>query len=77
MRTTLSIALAVLSLVAMAYFALMIWRAPTFADVLLEHGYQERGWTAEKLARRIRLLAGVGAALGLVGLAVALVRLFG
>jgi len=64
--------LGVLALVALAYFALIAWRADEFAAALLHRGWDKRGWTQPRLALRLRLVgvAGVVVAVAAVGLAV-------
>jgi hypothetical protein len=64
--------LALLELVALAYFAWLAWKAPLFARVLLNRGYEAKGWTGPRLTARLRLLGIVGSAvaLGAIGLAV-------
>ena len=53
----------VLAAVALAYFALLAANPEPIARVLLARGYAERGWTQDRLARRVRLLALAGAVL--------------
>ncbi len=64
--------LGVLALVAAAYFALIAWRADSFASALLHRGWAEKGWTQARLTARLRVLGVVGVlvSLGAMGLAV-------
>lgn len=70
--TVVPVILGLLALVALAYFALIAWRAEEFAGALLHRGWDKRGWTQPRLALRLRLIgiAGVAVAVAAVGLAV-------
>ncbi len=68
---------AVLAAVAAAYFGVLLWRAASFARVLLNRGYAERGFTEAGLTLRLRVLGLVGLALSVAGLGVAIVRILG
>ena len=76
-RSAIMVFMAFLEFVALAYFALMIWRAEALAAVLLRRGYEARGWTLTRLARRLRLLGVVGAIVALIAVAVAVAKVFG
>jgi hypothetical protein len=68
------IMLAVLELIALAYFVFMTWRADALAAVLLRRGYGARGWTQERLTRRLRLLGVVGATVALAAVVIAIAK---
>lgn len=57
----------------LAYFALLAAKPRPLARILLRRGYEDRGWTEQRLAARIRVLgvAGVLVALAAILLAVA------
>jgi len=69
--------IAFLALVAVAYFAILIWKAESFARALMGRGYEQRGWDEGRLAGRLRLLGLAGLVLALVSLAVASFRVVG
>ena len=69
--------LGVLELVALAYFALVIWRAESLAAILLRRGYKDRGWTEARLAWRLRLLGVLGVALAIAAIAIAATKVVG
>jgi hypothetical protein len=71
------VVLAVLELVALAYFAFVIWRAEALAAILLRAGYGDRGWTEARLASRLRLLGFVGATVALAAVGVAARKVVG
>jgi len=64
-----------LATVALAYFATLAARPRPVARILLTRGYAERGWTQERLATRVRLLALAGAVLAGAAIVLA-VKLF-
>jgi hypothetical protein len=76
-RPALMVLLAVLELVALAYFVFMVWRADGLAEVLLRRGYEQRGWTRERLAARLRVLGIVGILVALGAIGVAVVKMVG
>lgn len=69
--------LAVLELVALAYFAYVIWRAEGLASILMRGGYEARGWTQPKLASRLRLLGIVGVVVAVAAMGIAAMKAFG
>lgn len=69
--------LAFLAAIAVAYFALVVWRAGTLSGVLLRRGYADKGWTEERLTKRVRLLGVVGLSLSVITLLGAFMRLIG
>lgn len=73
---TKGILLAVVSGVAALYFGVVLWRAASLAGVLMRTGYEEKGWTAPRLAARIRFVGIAGCVLSVVALVVSLVRAF-
>jgi len=66
--------LGALELVALAYFAFVIWRAEALAAVLLKRGYQSRGWTQPRLAFRLRLLGIAGVVLAIAAMVIAVMK---
>jgi hypothetical protein len=76
-RPVLMIFLGVLELVALAYFALVIWRAEALAAVLLRGGYAAKGWTLPRLASRLRLLGIVGVVVAVAAIVIALAKVVG
>lgn len=54
---------ALLAACALVYFAILAARPQPIARVLLSRGYEQRGWTQERLANRVRLLGLAGAVL--------------
>jgi hypothetical protein len=69
--------LGVLELVALAYFALVIFRAEALAAILLRGGYAARGWTLPRLASRLRLLGVVGVVIALAAVVIAVTKVVG
>ena len=69
--------LAVLELVALAYFAFMIWRAEGLATILMRGGYEARGWTQEKLASRLRMLGIIGVVVAVAAMGIAATKALG
>jgi hypothetical protein len=67
----------VLAAVALAYFALLAANPQPIARVLLPRGYALRGWTQERLARRVRFLALAGAVLSGAAIVLAVKLLIG
>ena len=76
-RPALMALLGVLALVALAYFALVAWRAEALAAVLLRGGYEARGWTQERLATRLRILGVIGVVVAVAAVAVAVSKMVG
>ena len=76
-RPALMIFLGVLELVALAYFALVIWRADALAAVLLRGGYAARGWTEPRMASRLRLLGVVGVVVAIAAVVIAVTKVIG
>ena len=76
-RPALMALLGVLALVALAYFALIVWRAESLAAVLLRGGYGARGWTQARLVSRLRLLGAVGVIAALAAVVVAVSKIVG
>jgi hypothetical protein len=69
--------LAVLELVALGYFAFMVWRAEGLATILMRGGYEARGWTQARLASRLRLLGIVGIIAAVAAMVIAATKAFG
>jgi hypothetical protein len=69
--------LIVLDLVALAYFAFVIWRADGLATILLRSRYSERGWTQARMTSRLRLLGSVGVAVAVVTAGIAVTKMVG
>jgi hypothetical protein len=76
-RPALMVLLAVLELVALAYFLLVFWRAEALAAILLRGGYGARGWTQARMASRLRLLGAAGALVALVAVVIASLKVVG
>jgi hypothetical protein len=76
-RPALMVFLGVLELVALAYFALVIWRAETLAAILMRGGYAARGWTLPRLASRLRVLGVVGAVVAVAAVVIAVTKVVG
>ena len=76
-RPALMVFLGVLELVALAYFALVIWRAEALAAILLRGGYAAKGWTLPRLASRLRLLGIVGVVVAVAAIVIALAKVAG
>jgi hypothetical protein len=76
-RSVLMVLLGVLELVALSYFAFVIWRAEALAAVLLKRGYEARGWTQPRLVFRLRLLGIAGVALALAAVGIAATKVVG
>ena len=70
-RPALMMLLGALALFALAYFALVAWRAEVLARILLRRGYQARGWTETRLALRLRIVGVVGAVVALAAVTLA------
>ena len=76
-RPGLMVFLGVLELVALAYFALVIWRAEALAAILLRGGYGARGWTEARLASRLRLLGVAGVVVAVAAVVIAGTKVIG
>jgi len=73
-RPAIMILMGVLELFALAYFALVIWHAEALAAVLLRRGYEARGWTATRLASRLRFIGIAGAAVAIAAMVIAAMK---
>jgi len=73
-RPAIMIVMGVLELVALAYFALIIWHAEALAAVLLRRGYEARGWTAARLTSRLRFIGVAGATVAVVAVGIAVAK---
>jgi hypothetical protein len=60
-----------LAVIALAYFGLLAAQPQAIARILLSRGYAERGWTQERLAGRVRVLAILGAVVALAAIVLA------
>jgi hypothetical protein len=67
----------VLDLVILGYFALLAVSPRPISRVLMSRGYESQGWTEDRLAKRVRVLASVGAAIAVVALVGIVWRLIG
>jgi hypothetical protein len=67
----------VLEALALAYFVLLAARPQPIARILLRRGYEERGWTEERLASRVRLIGVAGAAVAGAAILLAIVKFVG
>jgi hypothetical protein len=67
----------VLALLVLAYFVLMAARPEPFGRILLARGYEEKGWTEQRLTARVRLLGVVGVVLALAAILLAIVKFVG
>lgn len=76
-RPVLMALLAVLELVALAYFAFVILRAEGLAAILMRGGYEARGWTQAKLASRLRLLGAMGIVVAIAAVVIASMKVVG
>ena len=74
-RPALMMLLGALALFALAYFALVAWRAEVLARILLRRGYQARGWTETRLALRLRIVGVVGAVVALAAVTLAVSKI--
>ncbi|HEY5540573.1 MAG TPA: hypothetical protein VIL41_03860 [Coriobacteriia bacterium] len=63
--------------IVFAYFTLFAVRPRPLARELLRRGYEQRGWTEERLALRLRLLGLLGVALALAAILLAVVKFVG
>ena len=68
------VAVAALSGLVGAYFAVISWRATSMATVLMRAGYEAKGWTVPRLSTRIRLVGMLGLALALAVLVLSVRR---
>ena len=73
----LSVLAGVLAAVALAYFAFLGARPAPLAQILLRRGYEETGWTEQRLAARVRLLGVVGCTAALAAIVLAIVKFVG
>lgn len=62
---------ALLAAFAESYFVICTVNAKQLASVLLGRGWSERGWTQERLEKRIRVLSAIGAVLAGIAFVVA------
>jgi hypothetical protein len=69
--------LAVVELVALAYFILVIVRAEALAAILLRAGYAARGWTLARLVSRLRLLGVIGVVVAVAAVVIASMKVVG
>ena len=76
-KTVIMVMMASLELVALAYFALVVWRAEALAAVLMRRGYEARGWTQARLTSRLRLLGVVGVVIAVVAVVIAVTKIIG
>lgn len=76
-RPGIALLLALLELVAFAYFAFLAWRAPDFARALLHRGWDTKGWDEPRLALRLRLVGVGGAVLSAGAVTLAVLRALG
>lgn len=67
--------MAALAALALVYFAFVAWRAGSLADVLLERGWAQRGWTKPRATLLIRVIGGAGAVVSAAAVALALFKL--
>lgn len=65
------------ALIALAYFALLAARPEAFAHILLRRGYEQRGWTEQRLTIRVRALGVLGGVVALAAILLAIVRFVG
>jgi len=68
------VVVSVLAAVAAGYFGVMVWRAHSFARVLLPR-YSERGLTEPGLVLRVRVLGAAGLALSIASLGAAVMKI--
>jgi len=66
-----------LEAVVLAYFVLLAAKPEPIARILLRRGYQERGWTEQRLAGRVRLIGILGAAVALAAIVLAVAKFVG
>jgi hypothetical protein len=63
--------------IAAAYFGFLAANPEPVARILLRRGYEKRGWTEERLAKRVRSLCTVGVVLALAAILLAIVKFVG
>jgi hypothetical protein len=63
--------------IAGAYFWFLATNPGPVARILLRRGYEERGWTEERLAKRVRSLCTLGVVLALGAILLAIVKFVG
>jgi hypothetical protein len=60
-----------------AYFAFLAANPGMVARVLMHRGYEQRGWTEERLSKRVRVLSLIGAVLAVAAILLAIVKFVG
>jgi hypothetical protein len=68
---------AFVALLAGAYFATFALKPQPIARILMRRGYEQRGWTEERLTSRVRLLGSLGVILALAAILLAIVKFVG
>ena len=68
---------AFVALLAGAYFAMFALKPQPIAHILMRRGYEQRGWTEQRLAGRVRFLGALGVVLALAAILLAIVKFVG